>query len=236
MTKAKKGSGEEQIVFDFLSTQNRPFSVQNIVDALQKEGVKKTAVERSLASLVEKKTVTKKEYGKAKIFILAQQHIALPDPDEVARLETELVAHAKELEDTTTRVSAMKERLANLGGQLTTDDAKEKVSALEKQLESKSKKREALGDGSALVTADEKHKLELSYYTMKSLWKKYRRIVKDITDMVGEATGQKAKMLHEEMDLETDEEAGVSPNDFPDIENPAKRRKESQTRPGKKRR
>ena len=50
--------------------QNRPYTVQNIVDALQKCGVKKTAAERALASLTEKGSISKKEYGKTVVSVL----------------------------------------------------------------------------------------------------------------------------------------------------------------------
>lgn len=50
---ASSSANDEAVkaVQSFLSAQNRPFSVQNIVDGLQAQGFKKTAVERALAEL-----------------------------------------------------------------------------------------------------------------------------------------------------------------------------------------
>ena len=60
------------------------------MDALQKDGVKKTGTERALASLVSKGSVTQKTYGKIHIFIIAQDKLELPDPEESQRVDAEI--------------------------------------------------------------------------------------------------------------------------------------------------
>lgn len=208
-----------------LRQENRPFSVQNIVDALQKNGVKKTAVERSLASLVEKGTVSKKEYGKAKIFILAQDKIELPDPEEVKQLDEEIKSLTDDLSQATERVNAHRTKLSALKKEYTLEEAKARNAQLAAELTEKDAKRNALGDGSKLTSKEDKLKLEQNYYDTKLLWKRYKRIVKDIAGHIGEATGKKNSELFEDMAVETDESVNIKISDFPDIQNPSKSRR-----------
>eukprot|EP00187_Rhodella_violacea_P015879 CAMPEP_0184730824 /NCGR_PEP_ID=MMETSP0314-20130426/48815_1 /TAXON_ID=38298 /ORGANISM="Rhodella maculata, Strain CCMP 736" /LENGTH=95 /DNA_ID=CAMNT_0027197077 /DNA_START=102 /DNA_END=386 /DNA_ORIENTATION=- len=82
---SKTASADEQAaVLEYMQTQNRPFSVQNIVDALQKHSIKKTAVDRSLASLLDAASITQKLYGKSAVYLVAQP----PPPDASAHAET----------------------------------------------------------------------------------------------------------------------------------------------------
>lgn len=196
--------------------------MQNIVDALQKNGVKKTAVERSLASLVEKGLVKKKEYGKAKIFILAQDKIELPDPEEVTRLDEELKSMLAEVSDLTERNDNLQSTVNMLKSQYTLEQAKVQDEKLTNVLAEKDAKRADLGDGSKLMTTEDKLKLEKDYYNVRALWKKYKRIVTDIVNQIGEATGKKNSELFEDMGIETDESVNIKISDFPDIQNPLK--------------
>lgn len=189
---------------------------------MQKDGVKKTAVERSLASLIEKGLVKKKEYGKAKIFILAQDKIELPDPDEVKRLDEELKAMITELSDVKERNENLQATVDLLKGQYTLEQARTRDTDLTDELAGKEQKRAELGDGSKLMTTEDKLKLEKDYYNVRGLWKRYRRIVTDIVNQIGEATGKKNSELFEDMGVETDESVNIKISDFPDIQNPLK--------------
>lgn len=208
--------------------------MQNIVDALQKFNVKKTAVERSLASLVEKASVTKKEYGKAKIFIASQQSIKLPDPDEVKSLDEKIATLTTQSEELTQNLNGHRCRISDLASQLTLTQAKEQVAKLEQDLQRKEKKLKSLGDGSALMSKEDKQKLELSYYKVRTTWKKYKRMVTDITEQISEGMGTKPKDLYEQIGIETDEEMKMQLADFPEITNPAKRNAVHKMRGGKR--
>lgn len=191
--------------------------MQNIVDALQKEGVKKTAVERSLAALVEKGQVHKKEYGKAKIFILDQSHLELPDADDIAETDARLRTLTETLQSVQQRLGSKRERVAELRAQLTLEEAQEKVRNLQDDLTTKRARRERLGDGSALMSKEDKVGIDKEYGSMRTAWKKYSRMVKEIIDQIGEATGKTKKDLYEEVGVETDEEVKVNICDFPEV-------------------
>lgn len=207
---------------------NRPFSVQNVVDALQKQGVKKTAVERALASLVEQGAVNKKEYGKAKIFLLAQERLDLPDASDLEQLESDLRSLSEQLAATKERVAALRTTASSLRAQPTLREARARADAAKEKLEEQRSKRERLGDGSSLISRDEKLALDKAYYDKRALWKKYRGIVKGVVEQVAEASGRKPAELKEEMGYEADEDVDVAFADFPDIANPMKTKRGAQ--------
>lgn len=209
-------------IFVHFIQENRPFSVQNIVDALQRSGVKKTAVERSLASLVSKGTITKKEYGKAKIFIVSQVSFVPPDADELRHLDEQLADTTARLATLQERVGEMEAVLADLKQQLTFAEATARSELLADEMRAKEAKLDTLGDGSTLVTKEEKVRWEMEYYKVRNLWKKYKSLITDITDQISEATGQKPSELHEQMGIETDESVDIQISHFPDIRNPLK--------------
>lgn len=196
--------------------------MQNLVDALQKENVKKSGVERSLASLVQKGVVTKKEYGKTKLFIQAQADIELPDEETTRAEEEEIKSLQKSIADIGSELSEARAKEVDMRSQLTMDEAREQCEGLEKEVERKSEKLNALGDPSELPTKEDKLKVEVEYYRMRMAWKKRKRVVKNIVDTISEAMQKKPKELIDMIGIEADEEVGVNIADFPEIPDPSK--------------
>lgn len=199
--------------------------MQNIVDALQKQGVKKTAVERALATLVEKGQVNKKEYGKAKVFLLAQDSLELPNAEDIATLDKQILDLNGELEQYNQRILSKREQVSTLKSQYTLVDAKKRINFLESEVASKTSKRSKLGDGSTLFSKEDKLAIDKAYYDLRLLWKKYRGLVTTILDQISEGTGKRKGELHEEIGVETDEGVSVNLNDFAEIANPSAVRK-----------
>ena len=192
-----------------------------MVDSLQRAGIKKAAAERSLASLVEKGSVTKKEYGKAKIFIASQKNIALPNEDETNELKQQIGTLSTQVDEKTGSVRAKRARVAELKAQLSLAEARQRAEKLREEIGGKETKLEALGDGSALMSKEDKLKLETNYYTAITAWKKYRRIVGDIVGQVSEGMGKKVADLYDDIGIETDVEAKTKLEDFPNMSNPS---------------
>lgn len=70
--KAVRTEGEaERVILDYMTRQNRPYSVGNVVDNLHK-AVAKPVAQRVLDKLAEKNELIKKEYGKAVIYCVNQ--------------------------------------------------------------------------------------------------------------------------------------------------------------------
>lgn len=90
----------------YLQTQNRPYSASkrlvtynchlipssylaDVFNNLHKQ-VGKTAVTKALSSLVEKGEVSEKAYGKQQVFVIRQDALPTPSPEELAILDSEL--------------------------------------------------------------------------------------------------------------------------------------------------
>lgn len=205
----------------------------NIVDSLQRQGVKKTGAERALASLVAQGHVHKKEYGKSNIFILSQDKLELPDVEETAALDEEvkqLTAQTAELDEV---IGGLRARMAQLGITLSLDEANAELERLTVVAAEKEGKLARLGDGSSLLTKEDKLKVETKYFAMLSAWKTRKKLVKNIADTIGESSGMKPAEFYEKVGVEVDEDVGVNIADYPQIDNPAKRKR--QGGPGKKR-
>ena len=74
-------------VYEFLRDRNAPFNVQLLVDNLQTKKVKKSQVEKALATLVTEGKVTRKEFGKTKIYFLAQANLEKATTEELTSLK-----------------------------------------------------------------------------------------------------------------------------------------------------
>jgi len=223
--KGADGKDEEKIVLEYMETQNRPFSVQNIVDALQKENIKKAAVERALASCLAAETVVAKEYGKAKVYMCSQSGIELPSPEEMAEMDANistLGARLKELDAEAQEIMALNQALKV---ELTEEQAAEKVAENEKLIAIMQEKLEKLGDGSNLISREEMEKIELKLFKAKAEWKKRKRLANDVVDQISEGMNKKPKLLAQEIGLELDEEIGVSIDNLPAASDPTKKRK-----------
>jgi cell division septum initiation protein DivIVA len=205
--------------------------VQNIIDALQKDGVKKAAADRSLASLVAKGIVNKKEYGKINIFILTQDKLDLPDPEEVVRVDAAIKELIEQISEYGSALDDLRGQVGQLQTVRTVQEAKDEVARLNENIASKEAKLEKLGDGSNLLSKEDKAKVELQYFKFLSAWKKRKRMARNIADTVGESSGMKATEFFEKIGVETDEEMNSNITDFPDIQNPLKK---SSVRPTKK--
>lgn len=184
--------------------------------------MKKTAVERSLAALVEDGLVNKKEYGKAKIFLLRQDTLELPDDAEAASTDEQLRTLSSQLQTLIQELAQKRERIAQLKSQYTLDDATQRLAALREELETKQDRRQRLGDGSTLMSKQDKLQLDKGYFNVRAAWKKYLKLVRDIVDQIAEASGKKRAELYEEIGIETDEDANVNLADMPEIDNPTK--------------
>lgn len=199
--------------------QNRPFSVQNIVDALQKHGVKKAAVERSLAALLKKETITKKEYGKAKVFIRDQSSIEIPDPEETAKVTEKISELTGVVKDLDKKIGNVEGEVRSLRGELTLEKAKEvdeELGLKVQQLEERAGKVR----GGECISKEDMENAKSEFATTKKEWKKRKGKVNEILDVVGEGMGKKVKEMYKECGIETDEDAKVDIKQLPDIKIP----------------
>ena len=79
----------EKEVEKFMLKNNRPYSVQDILNNYQ-SSMKKKLLEQSLEQLVKSGKVTLKEYGKAKVFLISQDRFPSVDPKLLDELDQKI--------------------------------------------------------------------------------------------------------------------------------------------------
>ncbi|KAL2650767.1 hypothetical protein R1flu_018895 [Riccia fluitans] len=75
-------------------------------------------------------------------------------------------------------------------------------------------KLNTLKSGATLVKPDDREKIEMAYTLKTNLWRKRKRMFKDLWDMITEAMPNNLAEFREELGIETDEDAGVKTDDY----------------------
>lgn len=210
--------------------------MQNIVDALQADSIKKSGVERSLTALVEAGEVTRKEFGKTKLYLQCQAKITLPDEETAAREEAEVEELSKKAAELDVEIGALRTRENTLMNTLTLKEATDLLGALTQDVAEKRAQLETLGNPDQLPTEDDKRKVQVDYHRMRTAWKKRKKIVKNIVDTISEAMNKKPIDVAEMMGIETDKEVGADLAAFEEIADPSKTKKKGAKPPAKRRR
>ena len=81
--KPKLQGSATAIIKKYLDTNNRPWSVSNIVDGTAAYGVTTTVAKRALEELATNQLVDFKVYGKQTFYLSKQSQYETPSPDEV---------------------------------------------------------------------------------------------------------------------------------------------------------
>lgn len=91
----------EQVIAEWMEKQNRPYSVQNLLDNFQHQ-LKRAQCVRITDQLVESSILTCKEYGKAKVFLINQDCFPETNPEQLRLLDEQIQVRkdeCRELED-----------------------------------------------------------------------------------------------------------------------------------------
>lgn len=105
-----------------------------MVDALQKHSLKKTGIEKALAVLLNKDIIIKKEYGKAKIFLINQGNFEAVDLEGMKDLDGEIKEVEGKVELLRGEIEVVEGEVRGLRGELRLEEARERVRELEKEV------------------------------------------------------------------------------------------------------
>ncbi|KAJ7557642.1 hypothetical protein O6H91_04G003500 [Diphasiastrum complanatum] len=204
----------EGIVLNFINEQNKPLNSQIVADSLQKYGIKKTAAQKALDSLADAGKITFKEYGKQKIYLAKQDQFNIPTNEELEHMKKEISNLQENLAVESNAVNALGADIRAVETNMTMEQIRSKITTLSDEIGSMESKLIQLRGGAILVTLEEKKKVEDNYSSKITLWKKRKRIFKELWDMITEAIPRDLNELKEEVGFETDEDIGVSLQDF----------------------
>ncbi|KAI3882785.1 hypothetical protein MKX03_020785 [Papaver bracteatum] len=205
-----KSDTAESIVLKFVNEQNRPLNAQNVADALQKDNLKKTAVQKALDSLCDSGRITFKEYGKQKIYVARQDQFDIPNSEELDRMKKENATLQQDLEEQKRAIGEVEGEIRALQSNLTLEQIRAKQAKLETEVEAMEEKLNKLRDGVTLVRPEDRKAIEKLYLEKISHWRKRRRMFKDIWDTITENSPKDLKEFKEELGIEYDEDVGVS--------------------------
>lgn len=157
----KKSSAKqdhEELVVDYLKTQNRPFNVQMLFMNLHK-AVGKTALQKLLDDLVSRGELTSKTFGKSSLYWYNQDNLPVPDEDQLQQIDQEIASLKETKNELSQQLSTMSSEVSSLKNSLSDEDLATRIAELEKENEDARAKLEELSKGDALVSDERKRKV-----------------------------------------------------------------------------
>uniref|UniRef100_A0A2S2NMD1 Homologous-pairing protein 2 homolog n=1 Tax=Schizaphis graminum TaxID=13262 RepID=A0A2S2NMD1_SCHGA len=201
---------DKKNVYDFMVTANRPFSSNDVFSNLQRQGVGKSAVEKALDQLVKENKIFMKLNGKQKIYCVVQPDSTAEDQKEIQLIDEELVKTTEALREIERKYKQSEIEVKTLQGTYSTEEAKRKVSEMEKIVsELKSKLDKMSKTSGNAVSSKDKEKVKKEYETVTKEYRKRKRMCTDILDSILENCPKPKKALFEEIGIETDESVGM---------------------------
>jgi len=205
--KGKDGSGEGAVL-RYLTEQNRPYSVNDLLLNMKKE-VGKAGIQKALDKLVEEEKVREKVYGKQKIYFVNQKDLGESSPEELKMMDSSIEQMEKAAQEAEHTIKLRTLQLRDILSKLVTTAASEKLEIEQNVLLSLTAKQ--LNLAAKVVWIDEKERQRVREGRSNALQKcrVRKRFAKDMIDTVLENWPKDKKSLLEDMKVETDEDAGV---------------------------
>ncbi|KAI3639366.1 hypothetical protein MIR68_002896 [Amoeboaphelidium protococcarum] len=217
MTKPSKKSGslsnDEQKILQYLKQTNRPYSATDVCNNLKGE-IGKTAVTKILASLQENGQLSHKVNGKQIVYLTRQDVEGMEgiSKEEMEDLDLKLQEIKEQVAQMKENVKQDTQTLNNLTSTLTNDNIKLRLEELESESAKNEAKLNVLRDGTAMVSDEERKRVDAQYDEMRKAWRKRKKMFKDIISAITESGGIKPKELFEELGIEDDETVGADIN------------------------
>lgn len=211
-TKAKPShqtnqENEEDVVYEYLQRQNRPFGANDIFQNLHGT-IGKTAITKLLTSMADKGKITAKTFGKSVIYFPNQGESEALSEEEAKQMDQDIEQAKVDLESIKTKVQAQQKVVQSLKSSLTTDEIRDRIRALESENTKYEARLESLNQGGEKVDPEARQKLEDTLKKYKLVWQQKKGLVKDCVDLITEQMDKKPKVFMEEIGIETDEMLG----------------------------
>ncbi|TRY52878.1 Homologous-pairing protein 2 [Cryptosporidium tyzzeri] len=183
-----------EAIFNYMKEQNRPYSVQNVVDNLHNVYSKKQVTDEMERLAVEGKFICK-EYGKQKVYLVDQSDCKELNKDEMEALDKSISVFESELNDLEVRLKQLKQETRNISVPLTIDELEEKI--MQENLKNKSLKEEIsrkekmLDDDCEIIPVNELKELKNSFLKKQAKLKKLKSACKSAVDTFSESMERK---------------------------------------------
>ncbi|ODM99011.1 Homologous-pairing protein 2 [Orchesella cincta] len=207
MSKSKDSA--ESAVLQYLTSQNRPYSVNDIVLNLHKEHGK-AAVQKALDTLVQNNDVREKTYGKQKVYLVDQSKLSDAGADELKQMDEKVDSLEKLCKQNQEAVKEAQAQLKMVTSSMTTDEARALVTKLTTETEELSAKYATLSAAQGeVMSKEERTKIRKDREKAVKEWKNRKRMCMDMVNTILDNSEMSKSVLLEELQVETDEDAGV---------------------------
>ena len=161
LSRMGKGADKEkdfkEIIVKYLTDQNRPYSVNDLVANLHNQ-IPKTGMQKLLDSLTEEGLVKEKLNGKQKAYVISQDKFSAASDAELEKLDNECNVLQNQLTEVNAEIKAKEIKFRSFGSQLTTSEAKKKVADLKDEVGSLEVKLDSLTNQPKMVDQDAMNK------------------------------------------------------------------------------
>ena len=205
---AHGSSSSEQpkdIVFNYMLTQNRPYSVINIFDNLHGQ-VKKAQLMKVLDALTDEKKLICKEYN-TKIYLANQSNFPPINADALALVDTSIEMHKKENAKLKEMLNDKQAELKSIATTYTDQELNCVIEKKRQELEGLRCKVDKIKNNVIEPIPEEKMaEKEKEVNNMKIKYKKIKRICSDIIDKFAEGMDVKRNKFMEDAGIEDDKD------------------------------
>jgi len=111
MGKKDEVADPEKMILEYMKTQNRPYSANDVFLNLQKK-IGKTQVIKLMEEMSKKEKLVEKVYGKAKIYVINQDEFPKIDAENLKNIENENDVKTQELKAAKDRLKEVKSALS----------------------------------------------------------------------------------------------------------------------------
>ncbi|VDO06842.1 unnamed protein product [Rodentolepis nana] len=195
-----------------MTRENRPFSVNDVLVALQKTHGK-TAISKAIDELVLEGELIEKVYGKQKVFVVPQAKLPSLDESELKMMDSEITSLTNHVQQLKNKIKLSESELKSVQSSLSLEEALKLNADIEAQIHEFKRKMAELGSEEP-VSPDEFKSVETKRNSAVVEWRKRKRMAMEIVDAIAENYPKSRIQLMEDMGIETDEDRGISLADF----------------------
>lgn len=204
----KEKNNPEKIVVKLLQEKNRPYSSITLGDELHNE-IKQTQLKKILDQLSNDGIISCKVSGKAKLYFAKQDDLRVASPEELDKLDENIIQLRETADDLRTRVAELVAKRDKLLRTKPIEELRkyrvEIEDNVQKEIDEKDRKIK-LSEG---ISPEDAERNVKDFNIRCAQWRERRNKCREIVDQLSEGMGKKPSEIYQELELETDESVGL---------------------------
>lgn len=190
-----------QKIIDYLKTENRPFSANDIFSNLSIDGGK-TAMTRALLQLVSDDKVKEKTYGKQKVYYINQNVFNDLETDCLQSMDAKISELSNTLNSLQKQIKMSEAVLEDLTKSLPTEKVEAELIAVKTEISVLKDKLQSLESKAVSIDPKEKKNLCEKKEMCLKVYKRRKRLANNVIDAILEGYPKSKKQLLEELGVE----------------------------------